>query len=68
MPAVTSNAYSIAFGDHSGYYIRVAGSFQVQRLNELYAGTGQVGFRGWERVDGKLVDAQAVKTYRNSAT
>lgn len=67
-PTMAANAYSIAFGDHSGYYIRVAGSFQVQRLNELYAGTGQVGFRGWERVDGKLVDAQAVKTYRNSAT
>lgn len=67
-PTMAANAYSIAFGDHTAYWIRVAGSLGIQRLNELYAGTGQVGFRVWERVDGKLADAQAIKTYRNSAT
>ena len=31
-----------------------------KRLNELYAATGQVGFLASQRVDGKLVLAEAV--------
>ena len=32
-----------------------------KRLNELYAANGQVGFQSSERVDGKLVLAEAAK-------
>jgi HK97 family phage major capsid protein len=33
----------------------------MQVLIELYAGTGQIGYRGFERIDGDLVDTNAVK-------
>ena len=32
-----------------------------KRLNELFAATGQVGFLASQRVDGKLILAEAVK-------
>lgn len=55
------------FGDHSGYYIREAGTVSAQRLNELYAANGQVGFKFNERVDGALVDTAAVKSLKTHA-
>ena len=33
----------------------------MQRLNELYAENGQVGFKVEQRVDGKLLQAAAIK-------
>ena len=44
----------------TGLLIVRARSFK--RLNELYATTGQVGFLASERVDGKLILSEAVKT------
>jgi HK97 family phage major capsid protein len=32
-----------------------------KRLDELYAATGQVGFLGRERVDGKVILPEAIK-------
>jgi HK97 family phage major capsid protein len=55
------------FGDHSGYYIRECGPVVSQRLVELYAANGQVGFRFAERVDGDLVDTAAVKSLKTHA-
>lgn len=65
---MAANAKSILFGDFTGYWIRDAGGISVQRLNELYAASGQVGFRVFIRTDGKLIDTSAVKHYANSAT
>lgn len=62
MPAVATGAKSVAFGDFSNYRIADRGGIVMQRLNELYAGTGQVGFRMRKRVDGKLLVAESVKT------
>lgn len=61
MPTIAASAKVVEFGDMSAYYIRRAGGLEVQRLNELYAASGQVGFRAFVRVDGKLVDTAAVK-------
>lgn len=61
MPTIAASAKVIEFGDMSAYYIRRAGGLEVQRLNELYAASGQVGFRAYVRVDAKLVDNTAVK-------
>lgn len=47
----------IAFGDFSKYVIRRVNDLTIQRLSELYAVTGQVGFISFARVDGNLVDA-----------
>lgn len=61
MPALTTTAKGIAFGDFSHYKIAVRGGMSAQRLNERYADTGQVGFRFWQRLDGKMALAEAVK-------
>ena len=68
MPDMAANAKSILFGDFSYYWIRDVRGMAFQRLNELYAANGQVGFRGYIRRDGKLMDTAAVKHYANSAT
>ena len=52
----------MAFGDYSYYWIADRQGRSCQRLNELYATTGQVGFLASERVDGKLILSEAVKT------
>ncbi|MEU9199418.1 phage major capsid protein [Streptomyces sp. NPDC048332] len=46
-------------GDFSYYWIAEALSFEVQRLNELYAETNQVGFIGRQEADGMPVLAEA---------
>lgn len=68
MPVMAANAKSILFGDFSYYRIRDVQGIAIQRLNELYAANGQVGFRAWHRTDGRLLSTQAVKHYANSAT
>jgi HK97 family phage major capsid protein len=61
MPALTTTAKGIAFGDFSYYKIALRAGLTAQRLNELYAGNGQVGFRFQMRVDGELALAEAIK-------
>ena len=61
MPTVASGAKSILFGDLSYYWIADREGRTFQRLNELYAPTGQVGFLSFERVDGKLILPEAAK-------
>lgn len=61
MPAIAAGAKTIAFGDFSYYWIADRQGRSFKRLNELFAATGQVGFLASQRVDGKLVLAEAVK-------
>ncbi len=61
VPTIASTAKTIAFGDFGYYWIADRQGRSFQRLNELFAATGQVGFRATQRVDGKLVLAEAVK-------
>ena len=61
MPAATTGLKSVVFGDLSGYTVADRQGTVVQRLNELYAANGQVGFRAYKRMDGKMVDATGVK-------
>jgi len=68
MPVMAANAKSILFGDFSAYWIREVRGVAFQRLNELYSANGQIGFRGFIRRDGRLIDTNAVKAYVNSAT
>jgi len=49
------------FGDFSYYTIRDVNGIAFQRLVELYAANGQVGFRAYHRTDGKLTNTAAVK-------
>ena len=62
MPAATSGLVSVLFGDFKmGYMIADRGTTSFQRLNELYSANGQIGFRAYRRVDGKVVLAEAIK-------
>ena len=67
---MAANARSIAFGQLSQYKIRdVAGSVVMRRFDDsAFALNGQVGFCGWMRTGGNLLDTGAVKFYQNSAT
>jgi HK97 family phage major capsid protein len=61
VPAATTGLRSVVFGDMSAYYIIDRTPVAVQRLDELYAANGFIGFRGFERTDGKLTQSAAVK-------
>ena len=61
VPTVAAGALTLGFGDYANYWIADRQGRAVQRLNELYAATGQVGFLASQRVDGKLVLTEAVK-------
>lgn len=60
MPAAAATNKSVLFGDFGYYRIADRGARTFTRLNERYADTGQIGFRGTERVDGKLTLPEAV--------
>ena len=61
MPEIDSGNKVILFGNFKSYWIADRQGRSFQRLNELYAATGQVGFRATQRVDGRLVLAEAMK-------
>ncbi len=61
MPAIAAGAKTIAFGDFSYYWIADRQGRSFKRLNELFAASGQVGFLASQRVDGKMILAEAVK-------
>ena len=60
MPAFAEGAKTIAFGDFKYYRIGDRVGLFIQRLNELYAANGQVGFRAMRRTDGRLLISEAV--------
>ena len=62
VPELAAGNRVIAFGDYSYYWIADRQGRSFKRLNELYAKTGHVGFLAMERVDGKLILPEAVKT------
>ena len=70
VPVMAAGAKSILFGDCSSYNIRdVANSISMRRFDDsAFALLGQVGFCGWQRSGGNLLDTAACRTYVNSAT
>ena len=67
---MAANAKSMAFGDFSQYTIRdVQNSTTMRRFDDsVFALKGQVGFCGWTRSGGNLLEPAAVKVFQNSAT
>lgn len=53
---------SVVFGALNRYIVRMVKDFAIKRLVERYADYGQVGFIGFTRFDGDLMDTAAVKT------
>lgn len=67
VPTIAAGAKTIAFGDFSYYWVADRQGRSFQRLNELYAATGQVGFKATQRVDGKLILSEAIKVLKMKA-
>ena len=67
MPALAASNKCMVFGDLSYYWVADRQGRSFKRLNELYAPVGQVGFLSSERVDGKLILAEAVKVLQAGA-
>ena len=61
VPVVAAEALTVAFGDFNNYWIADRNGRTVQRLNELYATNGQIGYVATERVDGKVILAEGIK-------
>ena len=61
MPKAESGNFALAFGDFSYYNIADRGTRSFQELRELYAGNGMVGYLLKERVDGILIQPEAVR-------
>jgi HK97 family phage major capsid protein len=69
MAVMAANAKSIVYGDLSLYTIRDVMDVQIRRFDDsAFALNGQVGFCGWQRAGGNLLDTAGVKFYQNSAT
>jgi HK97 family phage major capsid protein len=69
LPSPAASVISALFGDfRRGYMIRQVDGVSTKRLVELYANTGQVGFRAEHRVDGKVSLAAAIIALKHSAT
>jgi hypothetical protein len=54
---IAASAKAIFFGDFSKYLIRDVQDFTLLRLEERYADYHQVGFVGFSRHDGRILDA-----------
>lgn len=70
MASPGTSTLSVAFGDVGrGFYVATNPSgIAIQRLNELYAATGQVGFRGFIRIGSDLVNPESVVLGKHAAT
>lgn len=67
MPAIATSSNPIVIGDMSRYIVRRVREFAIRRLVERYADFYQVGFVGFGRFDGELIDNNAVKTLTMAA-
>lgn len=54
---VAAASKGVLYGCLDKYLIREVRSFEIMRLNELYARFHQVGFQAFGRADGRLIDA-----------
>jgi HK97 family phage major capsid protein len=68
MPVMAAGAKALVFGDFAYYWIGDRESRTFQRLNELFATTGQVGFIASQRVDGKLILPEAIQVLKLAAS
>jgi HK97 family phage major capsid protein len=69
LPAIGANSKSGIVGDFSrGYLIRQVDGVFMQRQNELHSDSGQVGFRAYLRLDGRVQLADALRVVTFAAT
>jgi len=66
-PEIAAGAKTIIFGDLSYYWIGDRQGISFKRLNELFAGNGQVGFLASKRLDAKTILPEAIKVLQQHA-
>lgn len=64
--SLASDAKVIAFGDWSSYYVRTVGNFVIERSDDYAFNTDLVTFRGKWRIDGDLIDTNAVAVQKRN--
>jgi HK97 family phage major capsid protein len=62
------NSRVMLFGDFSKYAVRVVNNLEIKVLQELYAASRSVGYFGFLRLDGELLDSAAVKHLKLAAS
>lgn len=69
MPALAVSSKSVLFGNiREAYVCRIVRELTTLRLTERYADSLQVGFLGFERADGTVQNANAVRVLQTTAT
>lgn len=69
LAAIGASSKSAIVGDFSrGYLIRRVNGVFMQRQNELHSDSGQVGFRAYLRLDGRVALADALRVIAFAAT
>lgn len=68
VPTIAAGALVAAFGDFKNYWIADRMGITVQRLNEVYAASGQVGFIATARLDGKVILSEGIKLLQMKAS
>jgi HK97 family phage major capsid protein len=63
MPAAANGAEYIAFGAMDRYFIRIVNGIRFERSNEFRFQNDLIAFRCILRLDGALIDTNAVKTF-----
>ena len=69
MPTLAASSKSLLFGNiQQAYVTRIVSGLSTLRLTERYADYLQVGFLGFQRADGTMQDANAVRVFQTTAT
>jgi HK97 family phage major capsid protein len=68
IPAMAANAKSLAFGDWSRFAIRMVNGVRIERSDDFAFQNDLVSFKAVVRLDGALLDTQAIKLFQHSAT
>jgi HK97 family phage major capsid protein len=66
VPAMANTAESIAFGAMDRYFVRIVNGIRFERSDEFRFQNDLVAFRCIIRLDGALIDTNAVKTFVNT--
>jgi len=66
LPDMATGVKFIVLGDFNYFSIVDRGQMTIQRLNELYAGTGMVGFQVTVRLDAKTTIAESFNAGKNA--
>lgn len=66
MATIAAGADTVLVGAFRYYSIADWPGLQIQRLNELYAETGHIGYRAFRRVDGNIMQAAAFRKLRQA--